>query len=211
MFGGIATTSVGHCHPRLVATATRQLSKLWHTSSIYLNEEVHEYAMKLTNHFPEPLNNVFFCNSGSEANDLAILMSRVHTGAWDIVAFRNAYHGASLGTQPLCGVGSWKFQAPTAFGVHHTTLPDPFKGRAGGRFCRDSPVQAARDCDCRGPETCEATDYYIDELEAVLGSTIPKRMAAFFAESIQGVGGTVQFPIGYLQKAYKLGEYNLFR
>lgn len=76
MYGGIVTTSVGHCHPRVVQAAQRQVDKLWHVSSIYLNEEVHEFANKLANHFPDPLNNVFFCNSGSEANDIAITMAR---------------------------------------------------------------------------------------------------------------------------------------
>ena len=76
MFGGIVTTSVGHCHPKLVEATTKQLNKLWHISSIYYNEEVHEYANQLIAKFPEPLNNVFFCNSGSEANDIAILMAR---------------------------------------------------------------------------------------------------------------------------------------
>jgi alanine-glyoxylate transaminase/(R)-3-amino-2-methylpropionate-pyruvate transaminase len=76
MFGGIVTTSVGHCHPKLVEAASKQLKKLWHLSSIYLNEEVHEFANKLANQFPDPLNNIFFCNSGSEANDIALLMAR---------------------------------------------------------------------------------------------------------------------------------------
>ncbi|KAH9406863.1 alanine--glyoxylate aminotransferase 2 [Tyrophagus putrescentiae] len=180
MFGGIVTTSVGHSHPTLLETISRQSRKLWHVSSVYLNEEVHEYAAKLANHFPEPLNNVIFCNSGSEANDIALLMARSFTGAFDVVALRNAYHGCSTSTMPLCGDGS-----------------------VGG-FCRDSPVQTNRSCDCKEGGGCAAAEYYAEELEEVLSSTLPKRIAGFFAESIQGVGGTVQYPTGFLQRAYEL-------
>lgn len=204
MFGGIVTTSVGHAHPRLVEVVSKQSAKLWHVSSVYLNEEVHEFANKLANHFPEPLNNVIFCNSGSEANDIAILMARAFTGAFDIVALRNAYHGCTTSTMPLCGVGVWKFPLPLSFGFHHATLPDPYRGRVGGKYCRDSPIQTTRTCDCRDAEGCAATDYYIDELRDLFGATLPKRIAAFFAESIQGVGGTVQYPRNYLKRAYDL-------
>ena len=173
MFGGIVTTSVGHAHPRLVEVINRQATKLWHTSSVYLTEEVHEFANKLSNHFPEPLNNVIFCNSGSEANDIAILMARAYTGSFDIISLRNGYHGCTTSTMPLCGVGSWKFPLPLSFGVHHVTLPDPYGGHVGGRHCRDSPVQTTRICDCdeissNSTVGCAATKYYIDEFKVNL-------------------------------------------
>ncbi|CAG2110301.1 unnamed protein product [Medioppia subpectinata] len=203
MFGGIVTTGVGHCHPKLVDAATKQLKKLWHTSSIYYNEEVHEYASNLANRLPEPLNNIFFCNSGSEANDIAILMARLYTKSYDIIALRNAYHGDSTSTQPLCGVQSWKFPIPSHFGVHHTTNPDPYSGRFGGNKCRDSVVQTTRDCDC-GVDECDACDRYIEDLQQVFDSTLPKTVCAFIAESIQGVGGVVQFPKQFLKKAFQM-------
>ncbi|KAI2805524.1 alanine--glyoxylate aminotransferase 2 [Blomia tropicalis] len=204
MFGGIVTTSVGHAHPRLVEVVSRQARKLWHVSSIYLTEEVHEYANKLANHFPDPLNNVIFCNSGSEANDIALLMARLYTGAYDIIALHNAYHGCTTSTMPLCGIGSWKFSMPLSFGIHHVTLPDPYGGRVGGRYCRDSPVLSSRTCDCKDADSCQATDYYIEDFLTTLNGTLPKRIAGFFAESVQGVGGTVQYPRNYLKKAHQL-------
>lgn len=203
MFGGIVTTSVGHCHPKLVEATKQQLSKLWHLSSIYYNEEVHDYAHKLANYFPEPLNNVIFCNSGSEANDIAILMSRLYTGAFDIISLRNGYHGAITSTMGLCGIGTWKFNYPTALGFHHTSCPDPYRGRFGGSFCRDSLVQTTRICDCKVGK-CNACDSYIEDLKSLFNTTLPKKVAGFFAESIQGVGGTVQYPKEYLKKAFEL-------
>lgn len=205
MFGGIVTTSVGHCHPRLVDTVSKQSTKLWHVSSLYLTEEMHEFAQKLSKRFPEPLKYLLFCNSGSEANDIAIAMSRLYTNAFDIVALGNAYHGCSLSTMPLCAIGAWKFPMPTSFGYHHVSTPDPFRGRFGGLYCRDSIAQTTRYCDCISQDHCQATYEYIKDLEMVLDSTLPKKIAAFFAESIQGVGGVVQYPKKYIKKVYELG------
>ncbi|KAI7691642.1 hypothetical protein SSS_09615 [Sarcoptes scabiei] len=187
MFGGIVTTSIGHCHPRLVETVQRQSEKLWHVSSLYLTEEINEYSRKLASYFPEPLNCLFFCNSGSEANDIAITMARLHTKAFDVIALRNGYHGSTLSTMPLCGLGVWKFPFPNSFGFTHVTNPDPYRGRVGGLHCRDSLVQTNRACDCKDSENCRAAEYYAEEFEIVLESTLPKTIAAFFAESIQGV------------------------
>lgn len=135
------------------------------------------------------------------------LFHRVHTGAYDVISFQNGYHGASIGTQPLCGIGSWKFQLPSSFGVHKATLPDPYGGRVGGRYCRDTPAPCTRQCDCLSAQQCVATDYYIDELQTLFDTSMPKKVAGFFAESIQGVGGVIQYPVGYLKKAQEMGEF----
>ena len=65
--------------------------------------------------------------------------------------------------------------------------PDPYRGLFGGKYCRDSPVQALRDCDCE-PNECKACDQYVNQLNDVLVHSTPKggKIAAFFAESIQG-------------------------
>lgn len=183
-----------------------QLGKLWHTSAIHLNEEMHNYAVELISKFPEPLSNVFFCNSGSEANDLAVLMARLFTGSFDVVAIKNAYHGASPYNMGLCGISSWRYNLPTALGYHHTTCPDVYSGRFGGSKCRDSVCQVAdRGCSCATSVDCAASDAYIEDLESVLHTTVAlKGPAAMIAESIQGVGGVVQFPKNYLKKAQAL-------
>ena len=114
LFGGIVTVSVGHCHPKVCTNSIivgntdkiyilyilqvnealkAQVDTLWHTTSIYMHPKIHEYAEKLTATLPEPLKCVYFVNSGSEANDMAMMMARVYTGNFDILSFRNAYHG----------------------------------------------------------------------------------------------------------------------
>lgn len=204
MFAGIVTVSVGHCHPKVNEAAINQLNQLWHTTNIYMYPHIQEYAEKLTSHLPDDLKVCFFCNSGSEANDMAVLMARLYTDAFDIISLRNAYHGCSPHTMGLTALPAWKFALPQAFGIHHAMNPDPYRGIWGGSACRDSPVQTQKKCNCN-PDICKATDSYIEQLQELLQYSLPqKKIAGFFAESIQGVGGAVQFTKNYLKKAYDL-------
>lgn len=88
LFGGIVTVSVGHCHPKIVEAGQRQLETLMHSTTIYYNPEVALFGKELAEKFPGDLKVVYFTNSGSEANDLAILMARLHTGNFDMFALR---------------------------------------------------------------------------------------------------------------------------
>lgn len=204
LFGGIVTVSVGHCHPKTVEALEEQSKLLWHTTNIYMHPKIHEYAEKLVARLPKHLSVVYFVNSGSEANDLAMLMARMHTGRYDVISFRNAYHGASPYLMGLTSLSTWRFQTPTGFGVHQTMNPDVYRGPWGGKHCRDSPVQTLRDCDCAVGQ-CHAGDMYYDQLKDVIQHSMPKSgLAGFFAESIQGVGGTVQFPKNFLARAFDL-------
>ncbi|XP_064599022.1 LOW QUALITY PROTEIN: alanine--glyoxylate aminotransferase 2, mitochondrial-like [Liolophura sinensis] len=205
LFGGIVTVSVGHCHPKVLAAAGAQMKKLWHTTNIYLHPAVHEYAEKLAAKMPGNLKVVMFANSGSEANDMAIHLARLHTGVFEIVSTRNAYHGASPHLMGLTALNTWRYNVPTGFGIHQTMNPDPYRGPWGGARCRDSPAQTGRSCDCPSGQ-CAACDMYVDQFEDVLRFSVPKggRVAGFFAESIQGVGGSVQFPKDYLKKTFQM-------
>lgn len=204
LFGGIVTVSVGHCHPKTLSALSEQASLLWHTTNIYLHPKIHEYAEKLVSKFPGDLKVVYFVNSGSEANDLAVLMARMYTGRYDVISLRNAYHGASPYIMGLTALSTWRYNAPTGFGMHQTMNPDVYRGPWGGSKCRDSPVQTNRSCDCPAGQ-CLAGEMYAEQLEDVLKHSMPKAgVAGFIAESIQGVGGTVQFPKNFLKKAHGL-------
>ena len=93
--GGIVTISVGHCHPDVVEAARRQNELLQHATTIYLHPNIAEYAEKLAAKMPGDLKVCYFVNSGSEANDLALLMARAYTGNYDVIALRNSYHGGN--------------------------------------------------------------------------------------------------------------------
>lgn len=203
LFAGIVTVSVGHCHPTVVAAAEKQMKKLWHTTNIYLHPKIHEYAEQLAAKLPGNLKVVYLTNSGSEANDLAILMARMYTGVFDCISLRNGYHGASPYLMGVTALSTWRYNSPTGFGFQNAMNPDPYRGPWGGKRCRDSPAQPQRPCDC-AKDQCQACDNYVDQVEDVLRYSMPKgRVGAFIAEAIQGVGGSVQLPNGYLKKVYE--------
>jgi alanine-glyoxylate transaminase/(R)-3-amino-2-methylpropionate-pyruvate transaminase len=182
--GGIVTVSVGHCHPHVVAAANAQNLLLQHSTTIYLHPNVALYAEKLASKMPGDLKVCYFVNSGSEANDLALLMARAATQNYDVIALRNAYHGASAGSMGLTAHSSWKYNVPHGFGVHHALAPYPYRGSFG----HDDP---------------DAGKKYADDVKSLIDYATPGKIAGFIAESIQGVGGFVEFPEGYLRRAYE--------
>jgi alanine-glyoxylate transaminase/(R)-3-amino-2-methylpropionate-pyruvate transaminase len=182
-FGGIVTVSVGHCHPEVVAAANLQNETIQHTTTIYLNPGIALYAKELAAKMPGDLKVCYFVNSGSEANDLALLMARAYTGNYDAIALRNAYHGGSPSAMALTSHHTWKFNVPHSFGVQHAQMPDVYRGPFGS----DDP---------------DAGKKYAADVEDLVRFGSSGKIAAFIAESIQGVGGTVVFPDGYLKHAY---------
>ncbi|XP_072272682.1 alanine--glyoxylate aminotransferase 2, mitochondrial isoform X2 [Pyxicephalus adspersus] len=203
LFAGIVTVSVGHCHPKVTEAAKKQMERLWHTTNIYLHSPIHKYAEKLTSIMPGKLKVAFLTNSGSEANDLAMLMARLHTGNFDIISLRSGYHGASPYTLGITSHSSYKPGLANGFGCHTTMCPDVFRGIWGGSHCRDSPVQTMRTCSC-SPGSCNAKDRYIEQLKDTLDTSTTRKLAAFIAEPIMGVGGAIQYPKNFLKEAYEL-------
>ncbi|TSY69831.1 Alanine--glyoxylate aminotransferase 2, mitochondrial [Bagarius yarrelli] len=203
MFAGVATVSLGHCYPKVTKAAQEQLQRLWHTSAIYVHPQIQEYAEKLASHLPDPLKVVYLTNSGSEANDLALLMARLHTGNFDAITLRGSYHGGSPLTMGLTSNTVYKYPVASSSGCFNTMCPDVFRGPWGGSHCRDSPVQTIRECSC-SPGQCQANKHYMEQLMEVLNTSVSKRIAGFFAEPIQGLGGTVQYPKNFLKEVYKL-------
>ena len=182
--GGIVTVNCGHCHPDVVTAANRQNETLQHSTTIYLQPNITEYAKKLASKMPGELKVCYFTNSGSEANDLALLMARAYTNNYEVISLRNAYHGGSSLTMGTTGNRGWKFNVPHSFGVHHAITPDPYRGLWG----RDD---------------AEAGKKYAADVKNLIDFATPGQVAAFIAESIQGVGGCVVFPDNYLKHAYE--------
>ncbi|XP_063828356.1 alanine--glyoxylate aminotransferase 2, mitochondrial-like [Ostrinia nubilalis] len=201
LFGGIVTVSVGHCHPKVVSALQDQIHTLWHTTNIYRHPKIYEYVEKLVAKFPGDLKVVYLVNSGTEANDLAVLLAKAYTGNHDVISLQNSYHGDSTALMALTATQSYRMPIPVPPGFYHAMLPDPYRGIWGG--CRDSISQVPGSCYC--PGDCITSDKYIHQLQELLENSVPAgRVAAFFAESIQGVNGAVQFPKGYLRKAHEL-------
>src|SRR5438046_8692442 len=129
--GGIVTISVGHCHPDVIDAANRQNHILQHSTTIYLHPNIAQYAEKLAAKMPGELKVCYFVNSGSEANDLALLLARTYTGNYDMIALRNAYHGGNASGMGLTAHHTWKFNTPRSCGGHHSITPDPLRCYCG--------------------------------------------------------------------------------
>jgi alanine-glyoxylate transaminase / (R)-3-amino-2-methylpropionate-pyruvate transaminase len=180
-FAGIVTVSAGHCHPMVNKAIIEQTERLQHTTTIYLNNQIAEYAKELTDKMPGNLKVAYFVNSGTEANELAFLMARLYSGNYDMIALRNAYHGISESTLGALGLHTWKYNVPSGFGVHHAMNPEKYRGKFG-----------------------DDVDAYVDDLNDVINCSTSGNIAGFIAETIQGVGGAVPLLDGYLQKAYEV-------
>ena len=171
--------SVGHCHPRVLAAVRAQQERLQHTTTIYLHPEVALYASELAAKLPPGLDTLYFVNSGTEANDLALLMARAYTGAYDVLALRHAYHGGGGAPYGATAHATWRHAVPAGDGIRHVLCPDAYRGAFGGDGAR----------------------YAADLGEAIATST-PGRVAAFIHESILGVGGAIPLADGFLAPAY---------
>jgi alanine-glyoxylate transaminase/(R)-3-amino-2-methylpropionate-pyruvate transaminase len=172
--------SVGHSHPRISQVVKEQVETLTHTSPIYMQPFQGEYSKMLCEQLGPGFDSVFLVNSGAEANDFAILLSRLYTNATKIFSLRNGYHGLVGNTQGITNVGTWN--QPVIRGIEHEKLAYPSLYR--GLF--------------------KDLDGYIREAEEAFSSNTSGRIAGFIAEPIMGVGGITPPPKGYLKKMYEL-------
>src|SRR5439155_4609994 len=117
---------VGHCHPRVVDAAARQM-RLLNTNTRYLSDILTEYAERLTATLPAQLEVCFLVNSASEANELALRVARAHTGGKDLIVLEHAYHG---NTTTLIDISPYKHAGPGGAGapdwVHVAPIPDDY-------------------------------------------------------------------------------------
>ncbi len=182
-FAGIVTVSVGHCHPEVIKKVREQTGRLQHTTTIYLHPNIVQFAEKLASKMPAGLNRSYFTNSGSEANEVAILSAREFTGHQDVIAQRNGYHGGTSTSMSITAHGTWKFPSNTRSHVHHT--------HAG--YCYRCPY---------GLEYPSCDLKCAHDIKNVIEYQTPGEIACFIGEPIQGVGGAVVppkefFPIVY--------------
>jgi len=187
LFAGIVTVSVGHCHPAVVRRVQEQAATLQHATTIYLHPNFPLLAKKLASKMPAGLDVTYFVNSGSEANDLAITMARLHTGHRDVVAVRNAYHGGSPSAQGLTSHSTWKFPGGGDGHVHHAVNPDPYRSPFDGTP-EEIATKSAR------------------EIREIIRYSTPGKIAAFIAEPVQGVGGATHGARNYLREAYAVAR-----
>ncbi|WP_341842898.1 aminotransferase class III-fold pyridoxal phosphate-dependent enzyme [Chitinophaga caseinilytica] len=175
---------VGHCHPVVVKAMQRQIATL-NTNTRYLNDQLVEFGKELTRTLPSKLKVCYFTNSGSEANDLAIRMSRHFTKRKDVMVLDHAYHGTST---VAIEMSPYKFDGKGGFGqmpyIHKADSPDLYRGPFG---YNDS----------------QAGVKYAESVKKILAEN-PGKISAFICETLLGVGGQIPLPDGYLQEVYRL-------
>jgi 4-aminobutyrate aminotransferase len=185
-FGGIVTVSVGHCNEAVNRKVHAQLDTLQHVSTVFVTEPQVALAKKIASVSPGgKLTRSFFTNSGTEANETAILTARCYTGATEIVALRHSYHGRSAMTMTLTAQSTWRLGPATQPGVVHAHNAYCYRCPFGLQY-PDCEVRCARD------------------LEEVIRTTTSGRIAGMIAEPIQGVGGFVTPPKEYFPIVEKI-------
>ena len=163
LLAGIATSSLGHAHPDVVAAVTDQVSRIAHTSNLYANEPSVALAERLLE-LAGVAGSVFFCNSGAEANEAAFKLSR-KTGRTHVVAAEGGFHGRTMGALALTGQPGKRA---------------PFHPLPG-----------------------EVTHVPYGDVDA-LRAAVTHRTAMVLLEPVQGEGGVLPAPAGYLQEARAL-------
>jgi 4-aminobutyrate aminotransferase-like enzyme len=179
-FGGILTISVGHANPKITGPVKAQIDKLQHLSTLYPNEAIVGLAEKVAQITPGQLRSSFFTSSGTEANEAAILLARMATGSYDVVALRHSYSGSSALTKGLTGQAPWRKSGIISMGVAHAINPYCYRCPLGLKY-PDCEVACAKD------------------VESLIQTGTSGQIAAFIAEPIQGVGGFITPPPEYFK------------
>ena len=177
-FGGVLTVSVGHANPDVNRAIIDQLGKVSHTSALYINKPAADLAAKIAEIVPGDLSTSFFTNSGSEADETAMLLARIYTGRQEIIALRHAYHGRTMLAMSAAGHSTWRLGGTAVAGIHHAIAPYCYRCPFGQSY-PDCGVQCAQD------------------VEDVILTTTSGKIAGFIAEPILGVGGFIVPPKEY--------------
>ena len=181
-FGGILTTMLGHSHPQVNGRVIEQIGRLQHTSTLYQTIPQVQLAEKLAVITPGKLKQSFFTNSGTEADETAVLLARKHTGCDEVIALRHAYSGRSNLALNLTAHSKWRQAGSTVAGIKHAHSPYCYR-------CSFHLEYPSCDLACAR------------DLEELIQTTTSGRVAAFLAEPIQGVGGFVTPPKEYFEVA----------
>ncbi len=177
-FGGILVTIAGHGVPRVIEAIKAQADRLLHASTLYLMESQIELAEKVAELSGIPDAKVFFANSGTEANDMALMLATQYRKSNQILAIRGSYHGKSHSAIAVTGNAAWSGTTFSPFQV--TYVHGGYKVRSPFGHLPDDQFIAR----------C------VDDLRDLLDIATAGDVAAMIAEPIQGVGGFITPPDG---------------
>lgn len=183
-FAGVSVVASGHCNPEIAERTAEQLTKLQHTCTIYLTQPNVELAERLAGVLPGNIRRTFFVNSGSEANEGALLLARMHTGRRRFLALEEGLHGRTYLTMSVTGLRMWRTDPVLAQDRDVTFIPRPYE---------------------RGMDQDAAARRSISALKTALEDH-GGEIAAMIVEPIQGNGGIIVPPAWYFSEVKRLLE-----
>jgi len=178
--GGIVTISVGHSNEKVTKKLKDQIDRVQHTSTLFPTEAIVALAEKVASIAPGKLKKCYFTNSGTEANEVAVLAARMYTGNYEILALRHGYSGHSQLTKSLTGLHTWRKAGVIPYGIVH----------APGPYCYRCPYGLTY-------PSCEL--HCAKDIEEVIKTSTSGQVAGMIAETIQGLGGFIVPPPGYFK------------
>jgi 4-aminobutyrate aminotransferase-like enzyme len=178
--GGIVTISVGHSNPKVTEKLKAQIDRVQHTSTLFPTEALVSLAEKVAQIAPGNLKKCYFTNSGTEANEAAVLAARMFTGNYEIVALRHGYSGHSQLTKAMTGLYTWRQGGVIPYGIV----------QAPGPYCYRCPYALSH-------PSCEL--HCAKDIEEVIKTSTCGAIAGMLAETIQGLGGFIVPPPGYFK------------
>jgi len=184
-FGGVLTVSIGHANPRVNAAWKEQVDNIAHTSTLYANGPQGDLAEKLAEISPGRLKKSFFTNSGTEADDTAILAAKLATGNNEVIALRHSYAGRSATALSTIGHHTWKPIASQVAGIVHAVAP----------YCYRCPFKLEY-------PSCGVA--CADDVEELIKTTTTGKVAGMIAETILGVGGFIIPPKEYFPRVAEI-------
>lgn len=178
---GIGVTSTGHCHPRVVEAAQRQVGELIHGQyTTVRHPRLDELTARLGEHLPGGLDAVFFASAGTESVEAAVRLAKQATGRTNVIVFQGSFHGRTAGSLAMT-TSKAAIRAgvqPLMGGVFVAPFPHPYRW---------------------GWDAATATDFALRELDEVLATqTAPDETAAIVVEPVQGEGGYIPATPGFL-------------
>ncbi|GFP74604.1 aspartate aminotransferase family protein [Clostridium fungisolvens] len=180
-FAGVSVMNCGHSNPEILRDTIDQLNKVQHTTTLYLTQPMVDLAEKLAKILPGDIKRTFFCVTGSEANEGAMALARLHTKKTKYIALNGGLHGRTHLTLSVTGIPMWRLDDnlvnDNVFFIERPYSPDStYK---------------------------EAMEKSLLQLEAVLKEH-GAEICAMILEPLQGNGGIILYPIDYLKKVQQL-------
>jgi len=183
-FSGVSAMNIGHAHPKVAEAVCDQMRKITHLSTLYRTVPMPVLARKLSGIAPMDKGKakIFFCNSGTEANEHALTLSRIATKKFEMIGLQNGFYGRGGMTMGLTGMGTWRTGlGPFMPGTLHLPMYHCYRCPLGHR----DPGKCGMAC--------------ANYLKTLLKAETCNRVGAVIVEAIQGIGGIISAPKDYFK------------